>query len=119
MTPWDGPTECMAAIRKVLEDAGLELSVAKLLAALKVIGLSFRRSTVQEAADRLAHSPAEPITMRIGARSARLYRFDPDAPALDLVAGEAFDDLLPPAPTCPYGQGVRIRSWDQVDEVWT
>jgi len=105
MTPWDGPTECMAAIRKVLEDAGLELSVAKLLAALKVIGLSFRRSTVQEAADRLAHSPAEPITMRIGARSARLYRFDPDAPALDLVAGEAFDDLLPPAPTCS-----RIRS---------
>jgi len=90
VVPWDGPTECMAAVRRVLEEGGLEQTTSKLLAALKVIGLSFRRTTVQEAADRLARSPAEPITVRIGARSARWYRFDPDAVVLDLTAEEPF-----------------------------
>ena len=80
---WHGPTECMAAVRKILEDqAGTELAQGRLEDQLRAGGKSFRNQTIREAAERLAQDPAEPITVRVGARSARLYTFDPGAQML-------------------------------------
>jgi len=90
VAPWDGPTECMAAVRKVLEESGLELSAYKLTSTIKATtGLAFRRTTVEDAAERLARSQTEPIALRVGAR-AHLFRFDPTVVALDLDAEGTF-----------------------------
>jgi hypothetical protein len=68
---WNGPTDCMKAVRELLESSGVELSINKMDDVLR-----FAKTTIADAANRLAVSDSEPISVRLGPRNAQLYRFD-------------------------------------------
>lgn len=69
---WDGPVECMRAVKKVLTQfAGTEFSKTRLVDAVRLDGHSFRDVTIREAAGRLALKGE--ISMRSGARGADYF----------------------------------------------
>lgn len=84
---WHGPTDCMKAVLQVLQSMNEELSANQLYQAVRSLGGGkggFRKTTVQEAAERLAMDPEQPIIARTGGNRARLFRHDPGAKGLEL-----------------------------------
>jgi len=69
---YGGPTQCMAAIVELLEEFGTEISTAQMARVL-----SFRKSTIVDAAEQLTADPTSPVVCRKGARGAKLYAISP------------------------------------------
>lgn len=71
---WHGPTECMAAVLEVLTRATPEEMTGRQLSdRMRALGYPFRRSTVVEAAERLALEGS--VTVRNGPRQSRLFQW--------------------------------------------
>lgn len=71
--PWDGPTQCMAAVRHYFENHadGQEISKNAMLERLRATGNSYRSKTVAEALERLAVDDV--LAVRNGAHNSRLF----------------------------------------------
>ena len=82
---WDGPKECMAAITAwFTEHPDEELSKRAVAERLRAFGLSYRDRTVGDALERLAVEQV--LTVRRGARNARLFGLAREHPLLELEA---------------------------------
>jgi hypothetical protein len=69
---WDGPTECMAALRHFFSDnPGESLSKSATCTRLRGLGLNYRTTTISDALERLAVEGA--LTVSTGARKARVF----------------------------------------------
>jgi hypothetical protein len=81
---WDGPTECMAAVKQFLADhPDEEFSKNAMGQRLRAVGLRYRNDTIADSLEHLAADGA--ISVRIGARQARLFGHrGGDDDALDL-----------------------------------
>ena len=82
--PWDGPRNCMAAIVQLLDELDRELSGNQLHKELRLAGHAFKDRTIDVAAEQLALAGV--ISVRTGARNARLYR--PQPTSADLSPAE-------------------------------
>ena len=86
---WEGPTECMAAVLRVLEaEAPDELSGRRLVERLRALGYPFREATVREAAERLALEGQ--ASVRNGPRNSRLFRWRPEGNTSEVELDEDF-----------------------------
>lgn len=80
---WDGPTECMAALRQFFTDhPGESLSKTATGSRMRAVGLSYRDSTIGDALERLAVEGT--LTVASGPRSARLFAFHGGVEGFDL-----------------------------------
>ena len=86
---WEGPTECMAAVLRVLEaEAPDELSGRRLVERLRALGYPFREATVREAAERLALEGQ--ASVRNGPRNSRLFTWQPEGNTVEMQLDEDF-----------------------------
>ena len=70
--PWNGPANCMKAVKELLDDhPTVDYSGNQLISTMRALGHMFRDKTVREAAERLAFNGD--IKVRTGPRGSRLY----------------------------------------------